>query len=214
MSTAGIPVTLILEDRLARTGLAQELAQGGFQTVSLIGDPRELSAETHSSELILTDVSFGGAVHWNLIQTLRERFPTAKIAVLTDSNEAKLFLRAVLDGAQGFFHRSLESELLLSNLHSVCASDALIIGPVAVAAIRQQMPHVLGLTSLSHLPGMTEDDIRLLPLLLSGATLDQISNTLEISSRTAQRRLNALSSKLGARSWFEAGVKATKLGLV
>lgn len=55
--------------------------------------------------------------------------------------------------------------------------------------------------------GQAPDD-RLVTLLLSGLTDDAIARQLGISSRSCQRRVAALMERLGARSRFEAGVKA------
>lgn len=51
-------------------------------------------------------------------------------------------------------------------------------------------------------------------LLEQGCTDDAVARRLGLSDRTVRRMTASLMSKLGARSRFEAGVRAAQLGLV
>ena len=57
-------------------------------------------------------------------------------------------------------------------------------------------------------------EITLIALLNDGYTDGAIARKLGVSDRTIRRLNAALMRKLGARSRFEAGVMATKMGLV
>ncbi|WP_327088339.1 hypothetical protein OIE66_39455 [Nonomuraea sp. NBC_01738] len=63
----------------------------------------------------------------------------------------------------------------------------------------------LGLVSAAPDPS---DDARLIALLLSGLTDEAIARQLGVGHRTAERRIAELMTRLGARTRFQAGVRA------
>jgi DNA-binding CsgD family transcriptional regulator len=62
-------------------------------------------------------------------------------------------------------------------------------------------------------PGLDLEERQLLALLLGGATLGQAAQALHISRRTADRRLAAARTRLGARSTSEAVAAAARAGV-
>jgi DNA-binding CsgD family transcriptional regulator len=65
----------------------------------------------------------------------------------------------------------------------------------------------------SPVPGLSLEQRALLAQLLAGATLGQAARTLHLSRRTADRRLAAARTALGARSTAEALRIVAELGL-
>ncbi|GLZ81942.1 transcriptional regulator [Actinorhabdospora filicis] len=60
----------------------------------------------------------------------------------------------------------------------------------------------------------TEAELQLLSLLTAGLPDDRIAGHLGVSPRTLQRRIRALLDRLGARTRFQAGIRATLIGWV
>lgn len=60
--------------------------------------------------------------------------------------------------------------------------------------------------------GLTAQQVAAVRLLSEGHTDDAIAKRLGVSSRTARRIANELMERLGARSRFEAGVRAVQEG--
>jgi len=61
-------------------------------------------------------------------------------------------------------------------------------------------------------PGLTEQQVAAVQLLAAGHTDEAIATRLGVSSRTARRIANTLMARLGARSRFQAGVHAVRMG--
>ncbi|MEV0402233.1 LuxR C-terminal-related transcriptional regulator [Actinoallomurus sp. NPDC050550] len=59
---------------------------------------------------------------------------------------------------------------------------------------------------------LTEDDRRLLDLLLAGMKDDAIARQLGLSTRTMRRRMKNLLDLLGADNRFQAGTQAVRRG--
>lgn len=72
---------------------------------------------------------------------------------------------------------------------------------------------VPGRTTPEH-SGLSERDLVILALLASGATDATIARQLEVSQRTVERRVSHLMSQLGVATRFQAGVEASKRGLL
>lgn len=71
-------------------------------------------------------------------------------------------------------------------------------------------PSGLGLAAASQAP--TPDELQLLGLLTAGLADEAIARRLDISARTLQRRMHALFDRLGARTRFQAALRASALG--
>jgi DNA-binding CsgD family transcriptional regulator len=70
----------------------------------------------------------------------------------------------------------------------------------------------LGVSAPRDVHGLTDTEATALSLLADGHTDETIAKRLGVSHRTARRIATSLMEKLGARSRFEAGVRAVKIG--
>lgn len=92
-------------------------------------------------------------------------------------------------------------------------SSALVVRESALVEALSQLFHLLWDQALPLVPegaddGAVEIDRRLLTMLASGMKDDAIARQLDVSSRTVGRRVAELMAILGARTRFEAGVRA------
>ncbi|WP_020629949.1 LuxR C-terminal-related transcriptional regulator [Amycolatopsis alba] len=83
-----------------------------------------------------------------------------------------------------------------------------------VAETRAEVIRLLTAGQAEPPPGdsLNGKELALLKLLAAGCTDAAAAGRLHISHRTARRMMAALMERLGARSRFEAGVKAARLG--
>jgi len=90
----------------------------------------------------------------------------------------------------------------------IAAVEALF--EVAFELSTPMAPTLARLTGGSDQPPLVERDRRILGLLATGATDQQIARSLNVSTRTVERRVSVLMNTLGAATRFQAGVQATR----
>lgn len=104
------------------------------------------------------------------------------------------------------------------NPEQSAAGIALLRGPGAVTAMRALFDQVwaqatpLGAAQRRDEHGLTAQESTLLRLLAQGDTDDAMARKLGVSVRTVRRISSELMAQLGARSRFQAGVRATQRG--
>ncbi|WP_158886812.1 helix-turn-helix transcriptional regulator [Amycolatopsis anabasis] len=103
--------------------------------------------------------------------------------------------------------KETDSALLVS-------SSALLLGLISLFEASWQRAVPLSTRNSQGQQGAADLDGRVLKLLAAGLTDKNIAHHLGISLRTAQRHVRALMDLLGAQSRFQAGVRATQLGML
>ena len=206
-------VALFVEDDLLRAGLSKLLAESGFQTVHSFRRPL-LQTSRPDVDLVVSDVVFDERLQIDIVAQLKGVYSRAKVAIVTRHLDARLFMEALLAGADGFFRPELDSRSLVSGLVSILTLDAVIVGPLSVRLLRSQFPHLPSLMPIQERPELSGEEILLIRTLQGGLSAKEIARELSISERSVRRRTDKLLERLGARGDFEAGVLVAKFGFV
>jgi DNA-binding NarL/FixJ family response regulator len=126
-------------------------------------------------------------------------------AVASDGGAAE----ALAAGARGVVLRDAPPPRIAAALRSIAHGLIVIDEPLSAALLRLASPSPVAAADL-----LTPREVEVLHLLALGLPNREIADRLFISERTAKFHVNALLSKLGARSRTEAVVRAARLGLV
>ena len=187
-------VLLVVEDPLARAGLASQL--GPRPLLSLVARP--------PADVELWDFALNAEV---LLKRLAER-AGSDAHVLCLVNDQETAAEAITSGARGALLRTIDPGLLEAALIAV-ARGLSVTEPTFLrsrAATDRPPPPLAEL--------LTPRESQVLQLLTQGLSNKAIAQRLEISEHTAKFHVNAILQKLGVERRTEAIVRAAQLGLV
>jgi DNA-binding NarL/FixJ family response regulator len=213
MSPARYRLVVVDDHALFRRGLIGLLEDmPEFEVVGEAGDGQEALKiiEAVNPEIILLDVNMPRMDGIELVQVLRRKKNSARILMLTISQDNQDLLGAVRAGANGYILKNTEPEDLRQALHSVALGQGVlspeVVGPV-LTAITQ---------SISAPPAvvLSERELEVLDCLADGLTTLQIGSRLFISDNTVKTHIRHILEKLESANRTEAVGKATQLGLL
>lgn len=201
-----IRVLLIDDHAIVREGFKRLIESSpGFVVVAEARNADEaLSAlERVSADIAVVDISLGDGASsgLDLISLLRDLMHGLRCVVLSMHDDAGLVLRAVEQGARGYFTKAVAADELLDGLRRVAAGEVVLssdLSPPATAAP----------------PRLTPRERATLRGLLSDRAPKAIAFDLGISDKTLYRHRANLMEKLGARNVTELARIARERGLL
>ena len=175
---------LITDDHaIVRSGLKQLFAQiSDFQVVGEAANGAELLAQLRelAVDLVLLDFDMPGISGADLIARVRSHYPQLPLLVLSMHNEAHLALRALKAGATGYITKDCNLDILLPAIRQVAGGKAFIAPSMAEQMVLQE---ITGVQQAPHRL-LSERELQVLQLLVSGLTVHDIAAKLAISNKT------------------------------
>jgi DNA-binding NarL/FixJ family response regulator len=135
---------------------------------------------------------------------IRERVPTAAVAVLSSSIEPDLVAASADAGAAAYLVKDLEGVDLLDAVRRVAAGERLVDPRAGAAAFQARA---------SRTP-LSSQEVRVLRLAAQGFTNREIGTHLFLSRHTVKEYLSNAMHKLGVDSRVAAVVEANRRGLL
>ena len=147
---------------------------------------------------------------------LRERWPEARIIILTTFDDDEYVFEGLRAGARGYLLKDVSGHDLAEAVRTVAAGGALIEPSVArrvVAEFARMAPPARA--SDAGLPEPLSDREReILRLLAQGLSNREIAHRLSLAQGTVKNYVTTILQKLGARDRTQAALRARELGLI
>jgi DNA-binding NarL/FixJ family response regulator len=198
---------LLVDDHpVVREGLAALLGrQTDLQVVAEASNGRQAIDlfRQHQPDLVLMDLQMPELGGVEAIKTIRAEFPTARFIVLTTFDGDEDIFRALQAGAQGYLLKDAPREELLAAIRTV-ASGGKHIAPEVAAKLADRLL----------LPELTERELAVLKLIVTGRSNKEIGSALTITEGTVKVHVNNLLSKLGVSDRTQAATEALRRGIV
>ncbi len=194
---------------LIRQGLRHALSAD--DAVEIVGEAASAAEavaviERERPDVVLLDVMLGDGNGLDVARTLRDRYPTLGIVILTMHGDDEHLFRALDNGASAFVLKSASSdEVLLAIKHARIAPQSFTAADLAGAMRRRMEKPKLTLT---------ERETEVLDLLKEGLSVSAVAKRLYISESTAKTHIAKLYSKLDATNRAHAVMNAMRLGLI
>ena len=157
----------------------------------------------HRPDVALIDLRMPGTDGVDAITIIRERFPDARIIVLTTFHGDEDIYRALRAGAKAYLLKDVGREELLDCVRSVSEGRAYL--PKSVAA--KLAERVAG-------PQLTVRELDVLRLMGAGKSNKEIGDSLRVAEGTVKAHVNNILSKLNVRGRTEAVAIAVKRGII
>ncbi len=208
-----IRVLVVDDQELFRRGLTMLLSsEEGIEVVGEAGDGIEGTtlAESVAPDVVLLDVRMPRRSGIEACLAIKASVPSAKIIMLTVSDEEADLYEAVKSGAAGYLLKDSSIEEVAQAVRVVSEGQSLISPSMAVKLIDEfkQMSR----PEKGQVPGMrlTDRELEVLRLVATGMNNREIAKQLVISENTVKNHVRNILEKLQLHSRMEAVMYAVK----
>jgi DNA-binding NarL/FixJ family response regulator len=158
-------------------------------------------------DLVLLDVGLPGMNGFELLQVLRERGSTPRVAMLSAADDKSGVMSALQGGAAGFIPKAYSRELMTQAVRLVLAGGIYV--PPHVVGVGVPVPAAPD--SARHLK-LTDRQTQVLGLLAQGKSNKAIASALSISEPTVKAHVTEVLRVLKVTNRAEAAIAARRLG--
>ena len=177
----------------------------------------EAMSSRNDVELALFDLNMRGMKNWQNLRTVRDCFPSTRVAVVSGSQDRNNILKAISIGLHGYVSKGLGVSELVGALQSICAGVVylppflpdlpiedgdLYAEPDAAPALTRPTPSFAELT-----PRQSE----VLDMLVKGKSNKAMARELNLSEGTIKFHLSAVFRVLRATNRVEAATTGARL---
>ena len=214
-----IRILLVDDQRLMREGLRILLELESDLKVVGESENGEAALEAYATlqpDVVLMDVRMPGMDGVEATWRLHERWPKARVIILTTFDDDEYVFEGLRAGAQGYLLKDVSGHDLAEAVRTVAAGGALIEPSVARKVVaefaRLSPPARAAEAGLAERLSVREEEI--LQLMARGLSNREIATRLSLAEGTVKNYVTNILQKLGARDRTQAALRARELGLL
>jgi two-component system NarL family response regulator len=205
---------------LYRRGLIMELDEA--DDLEVVGEASNGAEAVDSCarvapDVVLMDVRMPEMDGIEATRRIVEAMPSARVLMLTVSDEGDDLIDAIKAGASGYLLKELSISAIASAVRSVAAGHSFISPPMAtklLSEFRSLAGHPGGSLSSNGSTGLTEREILVLDAMAEGHNNCEIASRLHVPERTVHNHVRNVLQKLQLHSRTEAVLYAVREGLI
>jgi DNA-binding NarL/FixJ family response regulator len=166
--------------------------------------------------VVLMDVRMPGMDGVEATWRLRERWPNARVIILTTFDDDEYVFEGLRAGARGYLLKDVSGHDLAEAVRTVAAGGALIEPSIA----RRVLTEFARLAPAARSPeaGLPEPlsnrEKEILRLLAQGLSNREIATRLSLAQGTVKNYVTNILQKLGVRDRTQAALRARELGVI
>ncbi|MDD5151976.1 MAG: response regulator transcription factor [Flavobacterium sp.] len=177
-------VILIVDDHLVvRTGISMILEEH-LSDVKIITAKNYLEAisvlKNNSLSLIILDINIPGGKNREMIQEIRSFQPDVKILIFSANDSEDYACQYILAGANGFLNKQSDEELIVKAIYSILIDGNFVTPDIIKKIIKSN----INKTSINPFDTLSERELQISELLVSGEGNLEIANKLDIKAST------------------------------
>jgi DNA-binding NarL/FixJ family response regulator len=212
-----IRILLVDDQRLMREGLRILLELE--PDLQIVGDAENGEAALNAyaelqPDVVLMDVRMPGMDGVEATWRLCERWPAARVVILTTFDDDEYVFEGLRAGALGYLLKDVSGHDLAEAVRTVAAGGALIQPSVArrVVAEFARMAPPARPPDVGLVDPLSEREQEILHLLAQGLSNREIALQLSLAEGTVKNYVTVILQKLGARDRTQAAIRARELG--
>ena len=183
--------------------LAGEAATGG-DAVTL--------AAAAAPDVVLMDIRMPGMNGIEATRQILAARPTARILILTMSEDDDSLFAAMRAGARGYLPKDSDSEDLVRAIHAVAGGDV-IFGESIATRLQAYFAAGVARPAAAAFPELTDREDEVLELIARGLANRAIATQLGISDKTVRNHVANVFNKLQVADRGQAIIRAREAGL-
>jgi len=207
---------LVVDDHaLFRRGLIMVLeSEEGVEVVAEAedGDEAVAKAEEFAPDVVLMDVRMPKTSGIDATRQIADVIPTAKILMLTVSDEEEDLFEAIKAGASGYLLKEISIEEVADAIRAVVEGQSLISPSMASKLLTEFNSLAKRAEEKQNIPTprLTDRELEVLKLVAQGMSNREIAGQLFISENTVKNHVRNILEKLHLHSRMEAVVYAVR----
>lgn len=216
---ARIRILLVDDQRLMREGLRILLElEPDLAVVGEAGDG-QAALDTYAAlrpDVVLMDVRMPVLDGVEATRRLRERWPEARVIILTTFDDDECLFEGLRAGALGYLLKDVSGQDLARAVRTVMAGGALIDPSVTrkvMAELARRPPAVQPARGGLREP-LSEREQEIVRLLAQGLSNGEIAGRLSLAQGTVKNYVTTILQKLGTRDRTQAALRAREIGLL
>ncbi|MDN5765311.1 MAG: response regulator transcription factor [Humibacillus sp.] len=220
-----IRVLIVDDHALYRRGLQTVLAtEEGIEIVGEAADGIEAVAQAEETlpDVIVMDVSMPKRGGIDACRVIRQRVPSARILMLTSSDDEANLFEAVRAGANGYLLKDVPPEEVAAGIRGLHAGQSLLSPMMATKLLTEFNQMSVQATAAAEaspaegieLPRLTDRELEILKLVARGRLNREIAAELFISENTVRNHIRNILDKLQMHSRMEAAMYAVRQRLI
>ncbi len=214
-SAEPIRVVVVDDHALFRRGLEMVLAQEpDIDVVGEAGDGAEAVelVKDRTPDIVLMDVRMPKRGGIDACMAIKEVVPSAKIVMLTISDEEADLYEAIKAGASGYLLKEISIDEVADAIRAVAGGQSLISPSMASKLLTEFATMIKRGDERQHVPvpRLTDRELQVLKLVAKGLNNRDIAKTLFISENTVKNHIRNILEKLQLHSRMEAVVYAVR----
>jgi DNA-binding NarL/FixJ family response regulator len=214
-SADSIRVLICDDHALFRRGLTMVLeSEDGIEVVGEAEDGADAvaRAEELAPDVVLMDVRMPNISGIEATRAIADIVPTAKILMLTVSDEEADLYEAIKAGATGYLLKEISIEEVATAIHAVMGGQSLISPSMASKLLSEftNLAKKVDERQAVPTPRLTDRELEVLKLVAQGLTNREIAGELFISDNTVKNHVRNILEKLHLHSRMEAVVYAVR----
>jgi DNA-binding NarL/FixJ family response regulator len=214
-SSEAVRVLIVDDHALFRRGLQMVLeGESDIDVVGEASDGHEAveRAEKTTPDVVLMDVRMPKRSGIEATRAIKEVLPSAKILMLTISDEEADLYEAIKAGASGYLLKEISIEEVANAVREVQQGKSLISPSMASKLLNEFAAMVKRRDERTNIPGprLTDRELEVLKLVAKGMNNRDIGAELFISENTVKNHVRNILEKLHLHSRMEAVVYAVR----
>lgn len=206
------PIRVLLADdhAVVRKGIREFLEQDPLLVIVAEADDGQQAVELYARErpdLAVLDLQMPRMGGLDALRSIRERFPLARILILTAFDDDPYVFAALKAGANGYLLKTASSEELVQAVRAIAEGETALSPAIARKLVLRATG---GSPPGEAVEPLTERELEVLRLAAQGLGNKQIGAALGISDRTVQGHLANIYGKLHVATRTEAVMHAVR----
>jgi two-component system nitrate/nitrite response regulator NarL len=214
-----IRISIIEDHAIVRAGIRMLIErEAGIEVISEAATATEaLATKGPRPDVILLDISLRTESGLDFLPQLLRHFQTAKVLVLTATEDPDKQLLAIEAGASGVVMKEQAPEVLVKAIHAVSSGEPWIGNALSVAALhklsRARAEREKVDPEAAKIALLTPREREVIAVVTRGLNGARIARELKISEATVRHHITSILSKLEVSNKLELAVYAFHHGL-